>query len=242
MKSGFTLIELLVVIAIIAILAAILFPVFARARENARRASCQSNLKQLGLGLMQYTQDYDERLPNNSNWNGSTVTMNWSDMLDPYLKSDQILRCPSATSSTTYDTVAGRKSNYVINNLYSNGQHCAVGCLLESNPGPAKISTIEDTASTVFSMDGYEPGGNPKIGQFVTSDWQAASVITITLDTSVSPPVIKDPQPQSQIVGRHFEGTNVAFFDGHVKWLKLDKLMTRNATSSYYSYFTKIDD
>jgi prepilin-type N-terminal cleavage/methylation domain-containing protein len=61
--SGFTLIELLVVIAIIAILAAILFPVFARARENARRASCASNLKQISLGLMQYSQDYDERFP-----------------------------------------------------------------------------------------------------------------------------------------------------------------------------------
>src|SRR5689334_5202516 len=62
-KPGFTLIELLVVIAIIAILAAILFPVFARARENARRASCQSNLKQIGLGIMMYTQDYDETFP-----------------------------------------------------------------------------------------------------------------------------------------------------------------------------------
>ena len=62
-KFGFTLIELLVVFAIIAILAAILFPVFARARENARRASCQSNLKQIGLGIMQYTQDYDEKMP-----------------------------------------------------------------------------------------------------------------------------------------------------------------------------------
>jgi prepilin-type N-terminal cleavage/methylation domain-containing protein len=62
-RTGFTLIELLVVIAIIAILAAILFPVFARARENARRASCQSNLKQIGLAVYQYTQDYDEKCP-----------------------------------------------------------------------------------------------------------------------------------------------------------------------------------
>ncbi|RYG53119.1 DUF1559 domain-containing protein, partial [bacterium] len=61
-RKAFTLIELLVVIAIIAILAAILFPVFGRARENARRSSCQSNLKQIGLGIMQYTQDYDERI------------------------------------------------------------------------------------------------------------------------------------------------------------------------------------
>lgn len=62
-SKGFTLIEILVVIAIIALLAAILFPVFARARENARRTSCASNLKQIGLGIMQYTQDYDERMP-----------------------------------------------------------------------------------------------------------------------------------------------------------------------------------
>jgi prepilin-type N-terminal cleavage/methylation domain-containing protein len=75
LRRGFTLIELLVVIAIIAILAAILFPVFARARENARRASCSSNMKQIGLGFLQYTQDYDERMPSvadGSNGNGAT--------------------------------------------------------------------------------------------------------------------------------------------------------------------------
>lgn len=64
-RRGFTVIELLVVITIIAILAAILFPVFGRARENARRRSCLSNLKQMGLAILQYTQDYDERFPNN---------------------------------------------------------------------------------------------------------------------------------------------------------------------------------
>jgi prepilin-type N-terminal cleavage/methylation domain-containing protein/prepilin-type processing-associated H-X9-DG protein len=98
-KSGFTLIELLVVIAIIAILAAILFPVFGRARENARRASCQSNMKQIGLGILQYTQDYDEKYPqaywykNDSNGNDGYVQ--WSGMIQPYVKSEQLFVCPS---------------------------------------------------------------------------------------------------------------------------------------------------
>jgi prepilin-type N-terminal cleavage/methylation domain-containing protein/prepilin-type processing-associated H-X9-DG protein len=106
-KTAFTLIELLVVISIIALLAAILFPVFARARENARRASCQSNLKQLGLGFAQYTQDYDERYPPGLNTavpmgtTGSFAT--WDFVLQPYLKSTQILVCPSDSTSTAID-------------------------------------------------------------------------------------------------------------------------------------------
>ena len=112
-KTAFTLIELLVVIAIIAILAAILFPVFARARENARRSSCQSNLKQIGLGILQYTQDYDEMLPQAITHPGafaaSEVSMydvegatdcaagryKWMDAIYPYVKSEQIFNCPS---------------------------------------------------------------------------------------------------------------------------------------------------
>src|SRR4028118_1234439 len=95
-QKGFTLIELLVVIAIIAILAAILFPVFARARENARRASCQSNLKQIGLGVMQYTQDYDEKLPNNFYGTvGVDIDPKWVDVIQPYVKSTQLFTCPS---------------------------------------------------------------------------------------------------------------------------------------------------
>src|SRR5438093_7190091 len=106
-QQGFTLIELLVVIAIIAILAAILFPVFARARENARRSSCLSNLKQIGLGIMQYTQDYDEQFP--KAWRGSgnggsdaTDKSKWMDMIFPYVKSEQIFNCPSMTFTSPY--------------------------------------------------------------------------------------------------------------------------------------------
>src|SRR4028119_122023 len=94
-RAGFTLIELLVVIAIIAILASILFPVFARARENARRSSCQSNLKQIGLGLLQYTQDYDEKIVNGENNNETGFTTRWMDRIQPYVKSDQLFMCPS---------------------------------------------------------------------------------------------------------------------------------------------------
>ena len=97
--SAFTLIELLVVIAIIAILAAILFPVFARARENARRSSCQSNLKQIGLGIIQYAQDYDETMPRDKiTVNGTNYA--WSLGVFPYIKSTQVFACPSNTKNT----------------------------------------------------------------------------------------------------------------------------------------------
>ena len=112
-KSAFTLIELLVVIAIIAILAAILFPTFARARENARRASCQSNLKQIGLGFQQYAQDYD-------GWTmGSGVFVegpnsktyhSWPSILFPYVKSDQLFSCPSGEESKTSKAIMGAAS------------------------------------------------------------------------------------------------------------------------------------
>ena len=95
-RRGFTLIELLVVIAIIAILAAILFPVFSRAREKARTASCLSNVKQLMLAVLQYTQDYDERFPTEyPRPPGMTEGVRWIVMLDPYIKNRQIWVCPS---------------------------------------------------------------------------------------------------------------------------------------------------
>jgi prepilin-type N-terminal cleavage/methylation domain-containing protein/prepilin-type processing-associated H-X9-DG protein len=100
-RHGFTLIELLVVIAIIALLAAILFPVFARARENARRSSCQNNLKQIGVGIAQYVQDYDETFPSRKNQALTGVTggddekNSWRRATFSYVKSEQVYICPS---------------------------------------------------------------------------------------------------------------------------------------------------
>ena len=95
MKRGFTLIELLVVIAIIAILAAILFPVFARAREKARQSSCLSNQKQIALGWHMYVQDYDERIPAYSRLVGGAWILRVHEVIEPYIKSTQIWACPS---------------------------------------------------------------------------------------------------------------------------------------------------
>jgi prepilin-type N-terminal cleavage/methylation domain-containing protein/prepilin-type processing-associated H-X9-DG protein len=95
-RAGFTLIELLVVIAIIAILAAILFPVFAKAREKARAASCLSNLKQFGLAALSYAQDYDERLPLSFIGISGYAYWRWWDVLEPYVKNSQVRLCPSS--------------------------------------------------------------------------------------------------------------------------------------------------
>jgi prepilin-type N-terminal cleavage/methylation domain-containing protein/prepilin-type processing-associated H-X9-DG protein len=113
---GFTLIELLVVIAIIAILAAILFPVFGRARENARRSSCQSNMKQLGLAFIQYSQDYDERYPSGtraylSGSNTRHIGIGWGGQLFPYVKSAQVYTCPSDVTRN----VSARAVSYGMN-------------------------------------------------------------------------------------------------------------------------------
>ncbi|MBU0606375.1 MAG: DUF1559 domain-containing protein [Armatimonadetes bacterium] len=94
-RRGFTLIELLVVIAIIAILAAILFPVFAKAREKARQSSCLSNVKQLSLAVFQYVQDYDEMMPAYYNYMNPSGNRYWCEVIGPYIKNTQIFVCPS---------------------------------------------------------------------------------------------------------------------------------------------------
>src|SRR5437773_7540417 len=99
-RIGFTLIELLVVIAIIAILAAILFPVFAQTREKARQANCQSNLKNLALAILMYAQDYDEHLPLYNYPQPTGGNLRWGALIEPYVKNLQIFICPSARQFT----------------------------------------------------------------------------------------------------------------------------------------------
>jgi prepilin-type N-terminal cleavage/methylation domain-containing protein/prepilin-type processing-associated H-X9-DG protein len=200
--QGFTLIELLVVVAIIGLLSAILFPVFARARENARRASCMSNMKQIGLGLMMYTQDYDEKYPASEAAVGpyaTTATPNWIAQLQPYTKSWQVFLCPSARkytiptdgTSTASVPVGNSDSNY-----YANGMLVTpTGRSMAAIESPASIVAVSEAAySTAFAL--VRPqffSGTPDYYLY----WNYGNVINYN----------------------HLNGGNLAFGDGHVKWL-----------------------
>jgi prepilin-type N-terminal cleavage/methylation domain-containing protein/prepilin-type processing-associated H-X9-DG protein len=223
-KRGFTLIELLIVIAIIALLAAILFPVFARARENARRSSCSSNLKQIGLGLMQYTQDYDERFVPNDGIN--PVRRAWQDRLMPYLKSEQIFLCPSSTDN--YQTISATefRCSYALNSFYENDS--TLGQMFNQfNVG--SIASVEDTVGTMFIADGYDTTGQA-IGQIVNSGVALPAAFPNDFWTG-----------QADLRARHLDTINVAFLDGHVKAMKPSEFYKRN-TAGNFPYFTKISD
>ncbi len=195
-NKGFTLIELLVVIAIIAILAAILFPVFARARENARRSSCQSNLKQIGLGVMQYTQDYDEKLPARVNF--GSQQQNWREVIQPYIKSTQLFACPSNTGNTLttypkYD-VNGPKASYSIN-----GTNVNIGgtAPTENDGNSASLAAIGSVAQVVLVGESAPT--------WVFPEMHLADTVQNTKDDCFA---------------GHLGQVNFLFVDGHVKSMK----------------------
>ena len=205
---AFTLIELLVVIAIIAILAAILFPVFARARENARKSGCQSNLKQIGLGWLQYAQDYDEKMVPYSDTGGTTgFSHNWATALQPYLKSTQIYVCPSASEDTM---------GYTMNaNVAGSGKSLAffqnttvVPMFIDARGGgtQANLSPTNIVAHGFFLDPPYKSGRYTKDGAVnSTSNWSGSGARGDAAAVDGN---------------QHMDGSNYAFADGHVKWYR----------------------
>ena len=212
-KSAFTLIELLVVIAIIAILAAILFPVFARARENARRSSCTSNLKQIGLGILQYSQDYDEKLPFACVDDGGFP---WHFTVQPYIKSYQLFKCPSYTPSTVVNNAPAASASYMANG----GGSYQVGM-----PGSNPVST---EAGGIRPMNrGQNDPARPISGGANLSQFASSSQTILVLehsDNSPNPDMYQvtdlNGPPLNTQFQNHLGMTNFLFADGHVKSLK----------------------
>lgn len=239
MKRAFSLVELLVVIAIIAILAGILFPVFARARENGRRAACQSNLKQIGLGLIQYSQDYDEVLI--ADWYGSDATIGhgdtlppssypnvsykWEDAAFPYVKNEQVFTCPSATGDAAvpyqyYKTLtAPQPQNQLGSYIIMHGY------------GPP----VTQQSYPPCSGDKCTPPvSHPLLGHLVSlSRAEVPSATAWVLDGNgqffCSVDTTNHRLAGDLISPRHLETVGVLFLDGHVKNIKQDVLNTPNA-------------
>ncbi|MGM0492174.1 MAG: DUF1559 domain-containing protein [Armatimonadota bacterium] len=154
-RNGFTLIELLVVIAIIAILAAILFPVFAQAREKAEQTSCLSNMKQIGLGIMMYAEDYGQTLPSSYYYlNGATSDggyMHWSGMIYPYVKNEKLFSCPSNPFGGYAPTCYGPAGTNTGCDAGYNGVDWAHG------PGPAFQASYKDANDMQADRMAYTP-------------------------------------------------------------------------------------
>lgn len=234
-SKGFTLIELLVVIAIIAILAAILFPVFARARENARRTSCMSNLKQLGLGFMQYTQDFDEQYPgmimatyNNALTYG--IPFGWADAMQPYIKSRQIFQCPSESTPIHQLPTERGYTDYWFN----------------SRLGQKSLAAVQSPSLTILSGDG---NGYDAANAYVGSAIYAYIGCTTTTATGTLPPyaaacsqlTITGLGGEKNAHGRHLDGANFLFADGHVKWQKGGGDPVSRTTGIYNAYVLHAD-
>ncbi|RYX80380.1 DUF1559 domain-containing protein [bacterium] len=213
-RHAFTLIELLVVIAIIAILAAILFPVFSRARENARRSSCQSNLKQIGLGIMQYTQDYDERMPGTFVGPiGSGGYVCWNQSIHPYIKSTQVFQCSSDTNANNPQVTGWAATNP---SGYEKPFHTSY--LYNDGMDRASLAAFQAPATTVALCDGGIQGIATAPYVSTTSKPRAWLI-----RNAGDPNVVNSNEDAAAPAARHLETGNIFFADGHVKAMRTDK-------------------
>ena len=209
-RHGFTLIELLVVIAIIAILAAILFPVFAKAREKARQTSCLNNIKQLTLGMLQYVQDYDETFPTSGVWGVDPI---WPHQIYPYVKSWQVYKCPSNSLWATGSVVWGGQTFPV-----GLPHYCFTEALWDGRAGggaPTRLAAVQAPTDKYMCFDANSLIFGSVGGMLSASEcgnWSCGTNIATTNKWKVP----------------HNEGVNVGFIDGHAKW--------RNANAIWGDY------
>ena len=254
-KRAFTLIELLVVIAIISILAAILFPVFAKVREKARQTSCASNERQIGLAMVQYVQDYDETLFQ-SYWGDKTkpsdaaTNYKWMDAVFPYVKNEAVFDCPSDSLSPPYHYRSGvNYGSYGLNGAYgaTGDNQTPPRSAPASGASPAYLVTLSQIvvpSDTVWVTDndnsdqgGKNPGGSQG---FFWATVPPTPAITTT----------NGIRHLQNIMERHIGRVNTIFCDGHVKALSLDYLArtrpvknpTGNGQKDVMTIFTIEDD
>jgi len=264
-KRGFTLIELLVVIAIIAILAAILFPVFAKAREKARQGSCLSNHKQVGVALMQYVQDYDETYPLsyyyvNPAVGGPGGYFHWSYTAQPYIKNWQIFVCPSDRNrglapTNDFDYQAPRIS-YVSNEVLMGRPRAHFSVVpMAALEAPASLIAVSEITDYPFAI-----GGQSGISDYAYKSHRPMNhTVPWNNDAAPSPPYrqvtmaealaafaaaaaatvpMAEEQPHIRYISpdRHNGGANYQFADGHAKWLRFEAALTSQAWGAkYYS-------
>lgn len=283
-RLAFTLIELLVVIAIIAILAAILFPVFAKAREKARQATCASNLKQIGLAETQYSQDNDEQFSgaftNTHNGNGGCGgdRILWPELLYPYTKSAAVYTCPDNApgenlqqscgnslgdlynkdvggQATAQSISPGPKNvgpgvSYGYNSIINDGGDApdcpgTGGCITDGDGGHPNLSSVDAPAETILILDekqadqkGWEVNTwhtkNTDVkGSFYGDNWQGNPAIDHGHPAQWDDYVSCGKQ--------HTDGSNILWYDGHVKWARNTLKVTPNAPQGgpYYWYLRK---
>jgi prepilin-type N-terminal cleavage/methylation domain-containing protein/prepilin-type processing-associated H-X9-DG protein len=230
--AAFTLIELLVVIAIIAILASILFPVFAQAREKARQASCASNLKQWGSAFLMYAQDYDETLPAQTFGVGYAVT--WQIALDPYMKNNQVGLCPDMPTKLALSrNITTTTKSYAMPDWSKGNANNADPVMPEAFRPLAQFSRVADT---ILLGEQYLNFGQMVFYPPSEDDYTLVGYSRNPPSPARFEKVPGLPAPSySNLDVPHAGGSEYLFCDGHVKWLRPEQTFKTDGSFSMWT-------